>query len=181
MKNISKNYTKIIIINKMNNDDNNFCITPKGYHTIDRNEKRNYIIYNNEEQSQIMNEIKTFYNNKKEKNEQKLYEKIVDCNVINLNLNKQKSKRNKNISAKNKLYLSKDTKLRNNFSEIGMKISPAFGRTTYSFYNKKDTNNTGLQNNKIINNLKDRLNKAFVSSIKQKLNLNFHDKAINVQ
>ena len=125
-----------------------------------------------------MNEIKTFYNNKKDKNEQKSHEKIIDCNVINLNLNKQ-NKRNKNISAKNKLYLSKDTKLRNNFSEIGMKISPAFGRTTYSFYNKKDINNSGLYNNKIINNLKDRLNKAFVSSIKQKLNL--HDKAINVK
>ena len=184
--NTTKHFSKINIINKINNiynkDDNNFCITPKGYHTLDKNEKRvDYIIYSNEEQTQIMNEIKTYYNNKKEKNDQKLQEKIVDCNVINLNLNKQTNNRNSNISAKNKLYLSKDNKLRNNISEIGMKISPAFGRTTYSFYNKKEINgnNIGLGNNRKIKSLKDRLNMAFVSSINQKIN--FHDKAINVK
>ena len=184
--NTTKHFSKINIINKINNiynkDDNNFCITPKGYHTLDKNEKRiDYIIYSNEEQTQIMNEIKTYYNNKKEKNDQKLQEKIVDCNVINLNLNKQTNNRNSNISAKNKLYLAKDNKLRNNISEIGMKISPAFGRTTYSFYNKKEINgnNNGLGNNRKIKSLKDRLNMAFVSSIKQKIN--FHDKAINVK
>ncbi len=129
-----------------------------------------------------MNKIKTFYNNKKEKLEQQSQENIVDCNIINLNLEKLlKNKKKKNSN--NNLYLSKDNnknlkenKISNNLSEIGMKITPAFGRTTYSFYNKKEQNrnifNSGRQNNRKINCLKDSLSMALFSSIKQKLNLN---------
>lgn len=175
---VSKNYSKINVVNRVSSKkDDNLCISPKGY-----NIKQNSILYN-EEQKQIMNEIKTFYNQRKEKYEQKSQENIIDCNIINLHLDKPpKVIRDKNISAKNNRHFSKDGKLRNNISEIGMKISPAFGRTTYSFYNKKDINmninNNGLQNRKI-NSLKDRLNMAFVSSIKQKIGLN--DKAISFQ
>ena len=183
-----KEYSNINIINVDNKDDDNFCITPKGYHTIDKNERRHIIEYN-EEQSEIMNKIKTFYNNKKEKNEQKSLENIVDCNIINLNLQKNSNNRNKRSSAKNNLRFSKEqkaskvNKLRYNLSEIGMKITPAFGRTTYSFYNKNNFNinsyNIGIQNNKKINSLKDRLNMALVSSIREKIGLN--DKGINVK
>ena len=175
--NLTKNFLKINNLIKINNkEDNNFLSTPKEILSIDKNDQKHFIFYNNEEQSQIMSQIKTYYNIKKEKNIQKSQENAVDCNVINLNLEKVK----RNGSSSN-LYLSKDTKLRNNLSEIGMKISPAFGRTTYSFYNRKDINsiNIGTQNNKKINSLKDRLNLAFVSSIKQRINLK--DKAINVQ
>lgn len=175
---VSKNYSKINVINRLNNKKvDNLCISPKGY-----NIKQNFISYN-EEQNQIMNEIKTFYNQRKEKYEQKSQENIIDCNIINLHLDKPpKVIREKNISAKNSRHFSKDSKIRNNISEIGMKITPAFGRTTYSFYNKKDINvninNNGMQNRKI-NSLKDRINMAFVSSIKQKIGLN--DKAISFQ
>ena len=175
--NLTKNFLKINNTIKINNkENNNFLSTPKEILSNDKSEQKHFILYNNEEQSQIMSQIKTYYNIKKEKNIQKSQENAVDCNVINLNLEKVK----RNGSSSN-LYLYKDTKLRNNLSEIGMKISPAFGRTTYSFYNRKDINsiNIGTQNNKKINSLKDRLNLAFVSSIKQRINLK--DKAINVQ
>ena len=189
---IARNFSKINIVNKKHNiEDCNFCLTPKSFNTIDRNDRinRKYMKEYNEEQLEIMNKIKTFYNNKKEKNEQKSQENVVDCNVINLNLEKGLQNKKKN-SDKNNLHLSKDNnkfpkenKARNNLSEIGMKITPAFGRTTYSFYNKKDYNgnafNNVMQNNRKINSLKDRLNIAFVSTIKQRLNL--HDKAINVK
>ena len=188
---LAKNFSKINIINKKNNiEDYNFYLTPISINTVDRNERkeRKNIIEYNEEQLQIMNKIKTFYNNKKEKSEQKSQENIIDCNVINLNLEKGLKNKKKQFS-ENNLYLSKDNKfqkenkLRNNLSEIGMKITPAFGRTTYSFYNKKEHIGTGfnnaIQNNRKINSLKDRLNMAFVSTIKQRLNL--HDKAINVK
>ena len=188
---LAKNFSKINIINKKNNiEDYNFYLSPKSFNTVDRNERkeRKNIIEYNEEQLQIMNKIKTFYNNKKEKSEQKSQENIIDCNVINLNLEKGLKNKKKQFS-ENNLYLSKDNKfqkenkLRNNLSEIGMKITPAFGRTTYSFYNKKEPLGTGfnnaIQNNRKINSLKDRLNMAFVSTIKQRLNL--HDKAINVK
>ena len=179
---LSKNFSKINIIKKkINNEDYNFYLTPKNYNTIDKKERKNKIEYN-EEQLQIMNKIKTFYNNKKEKIEQQSQENIVDCNIINLNLEKLlKNKKKKNSN--NNLYLSKDNnknlkenKISNNLSEIGMKITPAFGRTTYSFYNKKEQNrnifNSGRQNNRKINCLKDSLSMALFSSIKQKLNLN---------
>ena len=136
-----------------------------------------------------MNKIKTFYNKKKEKNEQKSLENIVDCNIINLNLQKNLNNRNKRGSAKNNLYFSKEpkqskfTKLRYNLSEIGMKITPAFGRTTYSFYNKNNFNanscGVGMQNNRKINSLKERLNMALVSTIRERISLN--DKGTNVQ
>ena len=174
-KKFSKINNNAIKIN--NKEDNNFFSAPKEFHSIEKSEKMPLLIYNNEEQNQIMNQIKTFYNIKKEKYIQKSQENVVDCNIINLNLEKPK----KISGSANNNYLTKDTKLRNNLSEIGMKISPVFGRTTYSFYNRKDINsiNNVFQNNKKINSLKDRLNLAFVSSIKQRIKLK--DKAINVQ
>ena len=132
-----------------------------------------------------MNQIKTYYNNKKELNEQKSQENIVDCNIINLNFEKTLKNKDKNNSAKNTIYITKDIKsskvnnLRNNLSEIGMKIAPVFGRTTYRFYNKKENIGIGMQSNRKQKSLKESLNMALVTSIKQKINLK--DKAINVK
>ena len=44
----------------------------------------------NEEQKQVMDNIKNHFNIMKEKNEQKSMENIVACNVINLHLKKLK-------------------------------------------------------------------------------------------
>mgnify|MGYP006908886359 CR=1 FL=1 len=86
-----------------------------------------------------MKEIRTFYNEKREKNEQKSQENPVTCNIINLHLEKPSSIVNRNESAKNFNY-SKEFNQKNYINEIGMKVNPAFGRTTYSFYNKSGLN-----------------------------------------
>ena len=129
-----------------------------------------------------MNEIKTFYNNRIEKNEQKSQENIVDCNIINLYLEKPSNKNYLNSSSRN-IHSSKEIKINNNLNEIGMKVNPAFGRTTYKFYNKKDPSglttfiDNNIEKNKF-NSLKDKINIAFVSSINQKISLN--DKSNNL-
>ena len=184
---LNKNYIKINtnIIKTINkNNNNNFIIESKAYNTIDKSTRRKNIEFN-KEQTQIMNQIKTYYNNKKELNEQKSQENIVDCNIINLNFEKALKNKDKNNSAKNTIYITKDIKsskvnsLRNNLSEIGMKIAPVFGRTTYRFYNKKENIGIGMQSNRKQKSLKESLNMALVTSIKQKINLK--DKAINVK
>ena len=134
--------------------------------------KINYKI--NEEQKQVMDNIKNHFNIMKEKNEQKSMENIVACNVINLHLKKDnnlfKEKRKKNTSAKISL-----NKYRNNLSEVSMKLSPAFGRTAYNFFIKnhlvqsyEDIKPGSLK----ANNLKSTLSEAFMASIKEKMYLN---------
>ena len=153
-----------------------------------RNISRNYLIYQNkslnikekknedifktyEEQRQIMSDKKINFNLIKERKEQKKLEYFVDCNVIDLHLDK------KNIIAKKKLKKT-SAKLnlnKNSISEIGMKLSPAFGRTNYHFYIKNklgesyDDLRTGLQK---MSSLKATLNAAYLSSIKNKIYLN---------
>ena len=126
--------------------------------------KKSYKI--NEEKKDVMDEIKSHFNFIKEKQEQKSAENLVDCNVINLQLNFNKKKKQKNTSAK---YF------KNNLSEIGMKLSPAFGRTNYDFFirNKYSDNYENVKSglNKM-NSLKNGLNAAFVNSIKNKINFN---------
>ena len=145
-----------------------------------KRKKRKIIIYDNEEQKQIMNEIKIYYNQKKERYEQQSQENAVDCNIINLYLEKpSKISKYKNASNKHSMRYNKESKQKKkNINEIGIKILPVFGRTTYSFYSKKDIgiNHNGLQNRKK-NNLKDSLNKALLSSIKEKIF--FQDKEVN--
>ena len=175
----NKNYRKINInCNKTNDKDNwNLEIESKGYNTIDKSSRRKNVEYN-AEQIQIMNNIKAYYNNRKEIYEQKSLENIVDCNIINLNLDKKNSE-------KNNIYTSKESKsskvktIRNNLSEIGMKITPVFGRTTYSFFNKKENSGNGMGNSRKIKSLKESLDMALIESIKQKINLN--EKAINIK
>ena len=115
-----------------------------------------------------MNEIKTFYNQRKEKYEQRSQENAVECNIINLNLRKpSKILKYKNESDKNSLNYNKESKLNSNSKDIGINALPVFGRTTYNSYNKKDVN-VGTHNKKR-NGLKDNLNKAMMSSIKKKV------------
>ena len=176
---INNNYTK-----KINKDELKKSNTPRIIKFYENNKKSNYkksnsIIYRNTiEQNKIIKEIKTFYNNKKEKSEQQSLRNKIDCNIINLHLEKPLNDNNINVSTYN--LNSHDTKLRNNLNDIRMKINPAFGRTTYSFYNKGDLNKDYINDksfDKKLNKLKDKLNVAFVSSINHKIILN--DKGIN--
>ena len=165
----SKSYYNIS--NNNNNKDNIIEKKPK---------TRNYYLLS-AEQKQIMDEIKTHFNIIKEKQEQRSLENIVDCNVVNLQLDKRYyTSKKRTINTTTKIALNKNRK---SMSEIGMKLSPAFGRTTYNFFikNNKIGNSfengltTGINNNRI-NNLKKTLNEAFVNSIKEKINLNDKDK-----
>ena len=175
-----KNFTKIDINNKENKNEANKTITPRTNIILEKNKSIN--IKRDKNQDKIMNEIKTFYNNRIEKNEQKSQENIVDCNIINLYLEKPSYKNYLNSSSRN-IHSSKEIKINNNLNEIGMKVNPAFGRTTYKFYNKKDPSglttfiDNNIEKNKF-NSLKDKINIAFVSSINQKISLN--DKSNNL-
>ena len=152
------------IINKMRQKNRNLISPTKSlnYFTKYEKQKQNN---KNEEQKQIMDNIKYHYNIMKERHEQKSLENLVDCNVINLQLEKNhnKKRRRKNDSAK--LY-------KNNLSEFGMKLSPAFGRTAYNFFIKNklgETDSTKYGFSKL-SNLKSGLNAAFITSIKNKIN-----------
>ena len=153
------------IINKMRQRNRNLISPTKSLNYFTKYEKQKHNEYENEEQKQIMDDIKYHYNIMKERQEQKSLENLVDCNVINLQLEKNhnKKRRRKNDSAK--LY-------KNNLSEIGMKLSPAFGRTAYNFFIKNkigETDSTKYGFSKL-SNLKSGLNAAFVTSIKNKIN-----------
>ena len=130
----------------------------------------------NEEQKQIMNYIKHHYNIIKEKQEQKSQENVVNCNIINLQLNKKNKRKQKNSSAD--IYIDKNKK-KDTLSEFGMKLSPAFGRTSYNFYIKDKLQDSFDEiKNKFpkMNTLKTTLNAAFVKTIKNKIF--FSDKGI---
>ena len=165
----SKSYYNIS--NNNNNKDNIIEKKPK---------TRNYYLLS-AEQKQIMDEIKTHFNIIKEKQEQRSLENIVDCNVINLQLDKRYyTSKKRTINTTTKIALNKNRK---NMSEIGMKLSPAFGRTTYNFFIKNNKMGNSFENgtttgiNTIrMSNLKKTLNEAFVNSIKEKINLNDKDK-----
>ena len=166
----SKSYYNISN-NNNNNKDNIIEKKPK---------TRNYYLLS-AEQKQIMDEIKTHFNIIKEKQEQRSLENIVDCNVINLQLDKRYyTSKKRTINTTTKIALNKNRK---NMSEIGMKLSPAFGRTTYNFFIKNNKMGNSFENgtttgiNTIrMSNLKKTLNEAFVNSIKEKINLNDKDK-----
>ena len=130
----------------------------------------------NEEQKQIMDYIKHHYNIIKEKQEQKSQENVVNCNIINLQLNKKNKRKQKNSSAD--IYIDKNKK-KDTLSEFGMKLSPAFGRTSYNFYIKDKLQDSFDEiKNKFpkMNTLKTTLNAAFVKTIKNKIF--FSDKGI---
>ena len=164
----SKSYYNI---SNNNNKDNIIEKKPKA---------RNYYLLS-AEQKQIMDEIKTHFNIIKEKQEQRSLENIVDCNVINLQLDKRYyTSKKRTINTTTKIALNKNRK---NMSEIGMKLSPAFGRTTYNFFIKNNKMGNSFENGSTtgintirMSNLKKTLNEAFVNSIKEKINLNDKDK-----
>ena len=161
------------IISKMKRRTRNLISPKKSSSFITKKEKKQkkeYIM--NEEQKQVMDVIKTYYNNMKERQEQKSLENLVDCNVVNLRLDKNnnnKKRRHKNTSAK--VY-------KNSLSEISMKLSPAFGRTAYNFFIKNkigESDDSGKHVFNNVNSLKTGLNAAYITSIKNKIN--FNDKA----
>ena len=85
----------------------------------------------NIEQEKIMSKIREYYNNRKKLTEKKSTEKMVDCNVINLNL------RN---SSKNNRHSSHSTP-RNTFNSSSyskMNKITNFGSTNYKFYTKRE-------------------------------------------
>ena len=131
----------------------------------------------NEKQKQVMDYIKLHYNIMKEKQDQKSQENVVNCNIINLHLEQKNKRKQKNSSAR--IFIN-NSKKRNTFSEFGMKLSPAFGRTNYNFYIKDklqeslDEIKTGIPK---MHSLKTTLNAAFVCSIKNKIF--FSDKGNN--
>ena len=128
--------------------------------------KNEDIFKTNEEQDKKIN-----FNFIKEKKEQKNSEHFVDCNVIDLHLDKKSiiaKKKLKNTSAKINLNNN------NSISEVGMKLSPAFGRTNYHFYikNKLGESYENLKGSQKMSSLKATLNAAYLSSIKNKIYLN---------
>ena len=128
--------------------------------------KNEDIFKTNEEQDKKIN-----FNFIKEKKEQKNSEHFVDCNVIDLHLDKKSiiaKKKLKNTSAKINLNNN------NSISEVGMKLSPAFGRTNYHFYikNKLGESYENLKGSQKMSSLKATLNAAYLSSIKYKIYLN---------
>ena len=138
-----------------------------------------------------MKKIKNFYKIRKEKSEKKLKENAVECNIINLDLekddndiynNNNEEKNIYKINSSKKSLDSKGSKIRNNLDEIGMKINKAFGRTTYNFYKKNELNNNDYniesEKHQKLTKMKECLNMAFVSSVKRKIMLS--DKGTNI-
>ena len=194
-----KNENKIRYI-KSNEDENKKYlfkninlsnIIEQKINNLNKSEKKNIIINNNEEQNHIMKEIKNFYKIRKEKSEKKLKENAVECNIINLDLekddndiynNNNEEKNIYKINSSKKSLDSKGSKIRNNLDEIGMKINKAFGRTTYNFYKKNELNNNDYniesEKHQKLTKMKECLNMAFVSSVKRKIMLS--DKGTNI-
>ena len=160
-KKINNNSSNYININA-NNNLNLFAKTSKhsfltknesnfiNNYSSNKNKLTNLQMNVNEEQQQIMKKIREYYNNKKELIEKKMHEKIVDCNVVNLNSEAPSDINNNNrikySSAKSILYTTSKSKInenRNILREIALKINPGFGRTNYRFFSRKDRmNNT---------------------------------------
>ena len=141
---IKKEIEKIVISKQgINNKDidNKICITPREDENENKNEKRNFILFNNDKKRQEREELKLFFSQRKERQEQKSQEKAVDCNIINLNIKKPiKPLKYKNDSNKNSLNNIKETKNKNNLNESNSKLLPTFGKTAYGIFNKKDIN-----------------------------------------
>ena len=137
--------TKEDINIELNNKENinlKAFIPPKNYNTTSKenkgnvipsskNKKMNFQMNVNIEQQKIMSKIREYYNSRQKQTERRSYEKIVDCNLINLNL-RPLSKNNRNSSystPRNSFYTS-------NYSKLN-KVSN-FGKTNYIFYSKRE-------------------------------------------
>ena len=158
------------IINKIKqrNFNSYYLISPNK--SLNIQEKKDEDIFQiNEGHKQIMSDKKTNFNLIKERREQKYLEDLIDSNVIDLHLDKQ------NIITKRKLKKESariNLNNNNNINEIGMKLSPAFGRTNYHFYikNKSGESYEDLRNGlPKMSSLKATLKAAYISSIKNKI------------
>ena len=150
-KNYSNNNSINNIINKINNNKNN--IIPKRNEESllsNQNSSSNKKLFSlqmspQDEQNQIMRQIREYYNIKKLKYEKKSQQNVVDCNVINLNLRDltdNTNVRHKFSSAKSTFYFSPKSNMnenRNSLREIAMKLSPSFGRTNFRFFSRKNS------------------------------------------
>ena len=85
----------------------------------------------NVEQEKIMSKIREYYNNRKKLTEKKSTEKIVDCNIINLNLrnSSKNNRRSSHSTPRNTFYSSRYSKMN--------KIAN-FGNTNYKFFSKRE-------------------------------------------
>ena len=142
------------IINKINNNNKSNIITKRNEESLlsNQNSSSNKKIFSlqmnsQDEQNQIMKQIREYYNIKKLKYEKKSQQNVVDCNVINLNLRDLTDNINnkpKFSSAKSTFYFSPKSKInenRNSLREIAMKLSPSFGRTNFRFFSRKNSLN----------------------------------------
>jgi hypothetical protein len=141
------------LLNKINHNRNNI-ITKRNEESLlsNQNSSSNKKIFSlqmnsQDEQNQIMKQIREYYNIKKLKYEKKSQQNVVDCNVINLNLRDLTDNINnkpKFSSAKSTFYFSPKSKInenRNSLREIALKLSPSFGRTNFRFFSRKNSLN----------------------------------------
>ena len=138
------NYEKELEIDKSNKKYLNILTQ-----TMNRDKDKSYKIKKNELTNQIRNESSDIHFNTKNTQTSPVNEKIVDCNVVNLNLLElpKNENKNKNIISykdfKQNSFELKNLNLKKSFksmdSKTQIKISPAFGRTSYAFYSYRDT------------------------------------------
>ena len=128
----------------INNDKSNTQFQNLLTQTLNEDENNN----NNNIRVELINEYIDDNNNLYNTNENV---KVVDCNVVNLNLldlpknkkDKEKEKERNNNSCKYFKHNSLKINLKNSFKSLDsknqIKISSDFGRTSYAFYNSKKT------------------------------------------
>ena len=170
-KNYSNNNSISNIINKINNNKNNLILKRNEESLLsNQNSSSNKKLFSlqmspQDEQNQIMRQIREYYNIKKLKYEKKSQQNVVDCNVINLNLRDltdNNNVRHKFSSAKNTFHFSPKSNMnenRNSLREIAMKLSPSFGRTNFRFFSRKNSihNRKNFSSYDNIRNMKDTL------------------------
>ena len=146
-----QNNIKIELNNKDNINLKSF-VAQKNYITRNlkknpKNKKNDFKMNTNIEHNKIMSKIREFYDNRRKQNEIKSTEKIVDCNLINLNLG-EISKFNKGSSQsspRNTIYSSRFPK---------MSRETNFGKTSFQFFSKRgrNTRSRSLNNSSNKNN-----------------------------
>ena len=111
----------------------------------------------NEEQKQIMKNIREYYNNKKKLLDQKLKQNVVNCNLINLNSNEISDIKNirfKSPSGSAFFTSSKSpiNENRNNLKKISIQTNTSFRSTSYRQFRKDKVNNNLNNFNSFDNN-----------------------------
>ena len=98
-----------------------------------KNIKSGFQMNTNIDNNDLMSKIREYYENKRKYNEKKSTEKMVNCNVINLNLRElSKDKRGSSQSSPRNTFYSVNFQKINNDSN--------FGKTSYHFFSKKGRN-----------------------------------------